>query len=185
MKTYVLIYDGFVQFEMAMTCLFMRSKGEIITVALEDRDVTCNEGFVFRPHILLKAMPLDDVDLFLIPGGQYQNIYDNELLSKTLQELNRKGKVMAAICSGPIHFAKAGLLKGKNYTSYSLPDYADDFKGALFSNDHVVVDGNIVTAKAIGHIDLAFVLGGMMNIFQDEKDYQENLQYYKFFKEPA
>lgn len=185
MKTFMLIYDGFVQFEMALTCLFLRSKSDIITVALKDGDVTCNEGLVFRPNKLLEYMAIDDVDLFLIPGGQHKNIYGNELLSKKLQELDRKGKPIAAVCSGPLHLAKAGLLKGKNYTSCNLPDYTADFKGARYVNDYVVVDGNIVTAKAIGHVDLAFTLGKMAGVFQDEKDYEENLQYYKYFKEPA
>ena len=185
MKTFVLIYDGFVQFEMALSCMFLKTKSDIVTVALEDRDVTCNEGFILRPHMLLKDMPLDDVDMFLIPGGQHKNIYGNELLSRTLQALNRKGKPIAAICSGPLHLAKAGLLKGKNYTSHSLPDYADDFEGAKYVNDHVVVDGNIVTAKAIGYVDLAFTLGKMAGVFQNEADYEENLRYYKYFQEPA
>jgi putative intracellular protease/amidase len=183
MKTYILVYPSFVQFEVIFTSLFMKTKGDIVTVGIDGSEVTSHEGFKVNPHIRLSDVNLDDVDLFVIPGGEHVNIYGNPLLTKTLQGLNKQGKVIAAICSGPVHLAKAGLLDGKKYTSYKLPERKGDFKHAQRLEDNIVVDGNIITAKAAGYVDLALELGKIFNIYKDEADYQETVEVYRNFKD--
>jgi 4-methyl-5(b-hydroxyethyl)-thiazole monophosphate biosynthesis len=183
MKTFILVYPSFVQYEVVLTSLFMKTKGDIVTVGIDCNVVTSNEGFMVKPHMQLSDVNLDEVDLFVIPGGEHVNIYGNPLLTKTLQDLNKKGKVIAAICSGPVHLAKAGLLDGKRYTSYNLLERKDDFKHANRVEENVVVDGNIVTAKNVGYVDLALELGKIFNIYEDEADYQETVECYRNFKD--
>jgi putative intracellular protease/amidase len=183
MKTFILVYESFVQYEVILTSLFMKTKGDIVTVGIDGSEVTSHEGFKIKPHMKLSDLNLDEVDLFVIPGGEHVNIYGNPLLIKTLQGLNKKGKVIAAICSGPVHLAKAGLLDGKRYTSYKLPQCKGDFKNAMRLEDNVVVDGNIVTAKAEGYVDLALELGKIFNIYKDEADYLETVECYRNFKD--
>ncbi|HEX2947232.1 MAG TPA: DJ-1/PfpI family protein, partial [Clostridia bacterium] len=168
MKTFILIYPTFVQYEVVFTSMFMKTVGDIATVGIDGREVTSHEGFKVNPHMKLSDLNLDEVDLFVIPGGEHVNIYGNPQLTGTLRELNKRGKVIAAICSGPVHLAKAGLLDGKRYTSYRLPQCKDDFSHAERVEDNVVVDGNIVTAKAVGYVDLALELGKIFNIYKDE-----------------
>lgn len=185
MKTYVLVYDGFVHFEVTLTCMFMKTQGDVITVAVEDKLVTSNEGFVIKPHMLLKDMNTEEADLFVIPGGQHMNVYGNPVLTEKLNELNGKGKLIAAICSAPVHLAKAGILNGKKYTSYPLQGHENDFRGALFQNQNVVIDGNLVTAKAVGYVDMALEIGKIMKIYKDEKDMQETVDFYRHFVDVA
>lgn len=52
-----------------------------------------------------------------------------------------------------------------------------------YINENVVVDGNIVTAKAIGYVDLAIELGKMYNVFKDERDLEETVEYYRNFRD--
>lgn len=183
MKTFILVYPSFVQYEVILTSLFMKTAGDIVTVGLDSSEVTSHEGFKVNPHMQLSDVNLDDVDLFVIPGGEHVNIYGNPLLTKTLQGLGKKGKVIAAICSGPVHLAKAGLLDGKRYTSYRMPERKDDFMHAKRVEDNIVVDGNIVTAKAVGYVDLALELGRIFNIYRDEADYLETVEVYRNFKD--
>jgi hypothetical protein len=58
MRTAVLIYDGFMQFEVVLTCYFMKTKGDVVTVSLDGRPATSGEGFITVPH-----MPLAMLDL--------------------------------------------------------------------------------------------------------------------------
>ncbi|BAI62157.1 conserved hypothetical protein [Methanocella paludicola SANAE] len=183
MKTFILVYPSFVQYEVILTSLFMKTAGDIVTVGIDGSEVTSHEGFIVNPHMKLSNINLDDVDLFVIPGGEHVNIYGNPILTKTLQGLSKKGKVIAAICSGPVHLAKAGLLDGKRYTSYRMPERKDDFKHAKRVEDNIVVDGNIVTAKAVGYVDLALELGRIFNIYRDEADYLETVEVYRNFKD--
>jgi putative intracellular protease/amidase len=182
MKTFVLVHESFVQYEVVLTCLFMKTKGDIVTIGFDGAEVTSQEGFVVKPHIRLSDVDTDEVDLFVIPGGEHVNIYGNPLLTRMLGDLNRKGKVIAAICSGPVHLAKAGLLDGKKYTSYDLPQRKDDFKRAEYVDTNLVVDGNIVTARAVGYVDMALGLGKIMGIYKDEADYLETVECYRNFK---
>ncbi len=183
MKTFILVYPSFVQFEVIFTSLFMKTVGDIVTVGIDGSEVTSHEGFIVKPHMQLSDVNLDEVDLFVIPGGEHINIYGNPLLTNTLQGLNEKGKVIAAVCSGPVHLAKAGLLDGKRYTSYRMPERKEDFRHAQRLEDNVVVDGNIVTAKAVGYVDLALELGKIFNIYRDEADYQETVEVYRNYKD--
>jgi hypothetical protein len=47
---------------------------------------------------------------------------------------------------------------------------------------NVIRDGNILTAKPNGYVDFALELGRMMDIYQDEADLQETIDFFKYFK---
>ncbi|MCD1295220.1 thij/pfpi family protein [Methanocella sp. CWC-04] len=183
MKTFILVYEGFVQFEIVIASLFMKHKGEVITVALEEREVTSYEGFITRPHKLLRDVNIDDVNLFIIPGGDMAAIYDSQLLNRTLRQLNEKKKVIAAICAGPVHLGRAGILNGKRFTAYDINGHEEDFKNGIFIDEKVVIDDNIITAKPNGYVDFAIEIGKKMRVFKDQKELVETIDFYKYFKE--
>lgn len=54
-------------------------------------------------------------------------------------------KLVTAICAGPIVLEKAGILSGKNATSY--PGFEEEMASANYQTDRVVVDENIITAR--------------------------------------
>jgi protease I len=58
-----------------------------------------------------------------------------------------KGKPVAAICHGPQVLITAGLLKGRRATCYRT--VADELKasGALYEDQAVIVDNNLVTSR--------------------------------------
>jgi putative intracellular protease/amidase len=182
MRTAVLIYDGFMQFEVVLACYFMRSKGDVVTVSLDGRPATSSEGFITQPHMPLAMLDLDSVDLFLVPGGDPKDILGNELLSETLQQLDRRGRTLGAICAGPVHLARAGLLRGRDFTSTATAVHPEDFAEGNFRPDLVVVDGNIVTALPHGYVDFALELGKLLKVFKDEDDYQETVAFFREFR---
>ena len=59
-----------------------------------------------------------------------------------------KGKLVSAICAAPSVLGEAGLLKGKQATSY--PGFEEKLIGAEVLKDAVVVDGNIITSRGMG-----------------------------------
>lgn len=181
MKTFVLVYEGFVQFEVILTNYFMKTKGEIITVGLDEEKVNSWEGFISVPHITLEEVNIDEVDLFVIPGGDPQKILQNEELIKFLDNLNKKGKVIGAICSAPLCLAKSGILKGKKYTTTLPVNEFKEFENSELIDENVVVDDNIITAKASGYVDFAIEIGKVMNIYENEEDLNETIRYFKYF----
>ena len=58
-----------------------------------------------------------------------------------------EGKPVAAQLGSVIILAEAGVLKGKQYAFYKDPLSGDArFEGAIYSNDTIVKDGNIITS---------------------------------------
>lgn len=182
MKTYVLIYEGFVQFEVILASYFMKTVGEIVTIGIDGSMVTSCEGYQTVPHTTFKEVQIDNIDLFIIPGGEPDKLMDNTELNDLLNRLNDKNIVISAICSAPIHLAKAGILKGRKYTTTLPVDEFADFHGGIYIDSNVVTDGNIVTAKACGYVDFAIELGKVMNIYSGEEDLQETISFFKEFK---
>lgn len=90
----------------------------------------------------------NEYDAVVIPGGSSpENLRLDPDILTFVQEADRAGKPIAAICHGPQILASAGLLKGRNITSY--PPLQDDMvnAGAIFDDKEVVVDGNYITSR--------------------------------------
>ena len=181
----VYIYDGFVQFEVVLSSYFLRAKGEVVVVSSDGEPHRSAEGFLTMPDVRLADLDLDTVDALILPGGWEKDIIDQEGLHAALRSLDASGKIIAAICGGPLQLARAGLLKGRRYTSSVADEHSAAFAGADFIDENVVVDGNIVTAQPHGFVDMALQLGRMLDIFEDERDYLETVQAFREQRRPT
>lgn len=181
MKTCIFVYEGFVHFEVMLTSLLMKKAGDVIVAGLDGNFVESYEGFTIKPDQSIADLKLSDLDLFIVPGGNPEEIYMNPVLLETLGKININKTVIAAICAGPLHLAKAGLLDGKKFTvdGPELEEYSDDFQNAIYIDQKVVRDGNIITAKPEGYIDLALEIGKVLHIFEDKDEYKQMAEFFK------
>ena len=90
----------------------------------------------------------EDFDAIIVPGGYapdkmrlYQPMID------LVKKAHNEGKVIAAICHGPQLLISADIVKGHRVTSWS--SVAVDLKnaGAIWVDEPVVKDGNIITSR--------------------------------------
>jgi protease I len=90
----------------------------------------------------------EDFDAIIVPGGYapdkmrlYQSMID--LLKKS----HDAGKIIAAICHGPQLLISADIVRGRRVTSW--PSIAVDLRnaGAVWVDEPVVIDGNIITSR--------------------------------------
>ncbi|MFH0846543.1 MAG: type 1 glutamine amidotransferase domain-containing protein [Chloroflexota bacterium] len=90
----------------------------------------------------------DDFDAIIIPGGYAP---DKMRLSQSMIDLVRKayggGRLIAAVCHGPQLLISANIVKGMRLTSW--PSVALDLRnaGAIWVDEPVVRDGNIITSR--------------------------------------
>jgi len=90
----------------------------------------------------------EDFDAVIIPGGYAP---DKMRLHQPMIDLVRKahdlGKVIAAVCHGPQLLISAGIVSGRRLTSW--PSVAIDLKnaGAIWVDEPLVKDGNIITSR--------------------------------------
>ena len=96
----------------------------------------------------IKDFKAKDFDAVIIPGGlapdklrRYKEVLD------FLRDLNKDGKLIAAICHGPHVLISAGVVRNKNLTCVDA--IKDDIvnAGANYFDKEVVVDGNIITSR--------------------------------------
>jgi putative intracellular protease/amidase len=156
MKTYVLLYDGFVQFEIIITLLLLKDKSKIITCSLDDNEVNCHEGLKIVADMNVRDVNPEDVDLFLISGGDPDPYEKRADMNDLIRKIHHLERPIAAICGGPGFLAHAGILKGKKITH----GYADDeaeivFKDSIITDKDVVIDKNIITARGKAYVEFA------------------------------
>ena len=102
---------------------------------------------------LISEVNLDDYDALVFIGGPGAVEYiENNQAHQLARQAIEKNKVLGAICIAPDILAKAGVLKGKKATVWSSivdrqPIKVLEDNGAIYLNQPVVKDGNIITAN--------------------------------------
>ena len=183
MKIALFYYDGFSEFEVALIGLFFKDH-EFITVALENREYRSEECQRFIVDKVIKDIDASTIDLFVIPGGEPAPLVENLELRNFVENLVAQNKKVAGICGGASLLAGLGILKGKKCTGLasgkntSLPSY-QYFSEAIFSDEHVVVDGNIITAQGQAYVEFAIELARQMGLCEEEDDYRQALKWFK------
>lgn len=86
-------------------------------------------------------------DGIVIPGGLpgATNLRDDDRVIEIVKDFYEKGKLVSAICAGPIVLAKADILNGKVCTC--SPGFEDQLNGANYQEAIVQRDGNVITGK--------------------------------------
>ena len=86
-------------------------------------------------------------DAIICPGGLpgAKTIAADSHVKDMLKKHEKAGKIVAAICAGPLAIKASGIFKGKQITSY--PSFKTDFESIYTYNDEstVVIDGNLIT----------------------------------------
>jgi putative intracellular protease/amidase len=133
----------------------------------------------------MDIMDLDpeDVDLLVIPGGKPADIIADPAqkervaaLVSLLKGIDRRGGKLAAICGGPRFLAHAGVLDGRRCT-HSISEPGDAFAKAIFTNEYVTVDGNIITGQGQAYAEFAVELGRAMGVYATEEEAQNDLDW--------
>lgn len=152
-KALVPIAQGTDDAEAAIIINLLRRAGISVKVAGENQIVTCSKGIKIIPDMMLYQ--LDDnmrFDCVVIPGGSegVENLSTNERFCSLLAELHANGCLIGAVCSDPLVFDSVKLLKSENrITSHPAARKHLDTK-YQYSDDDIVMDGNIVTSRGIG-----------------------------------
>jgi len=126
-------------------------KGFQVTIASDlnpDDEATGMLGGKITVEMNIKDVKTDEYDAVVFVGGSGTAVYfDNKTVTKIAKDAYEKGKIVGAICIAPSILANAGVLKGKNATSYPSEKQNLTKKGAMYIEEPVVVDRNVVTAN--------------------------------------
>jgi len=183
MKIALFYYDEFSEFEVVLTGLIFR-RHDFISVALENKEYRSEERQRFCVDQVVKDVDIDSIDMLVIPGGEPAQLVDNLELKSFVENLLARNKKVAGICGGAGLLAGLGVLKGKRCTGLSsgkdpnIPEY-QYFSESTFLDDHVVVDGNIITAQGQAYVEFAFELARQMDLSENEEEYEAGISWFK------
>lgn len=141
--------------------LLVRAGIEVVTAGLAEGPVTASRGVVLVPQMALDEALQRDYDMVVLPGGLpgATHLDNDPRIRELLIRMANSGKFTAAICAAPRVLAGAGLLDGKQATSY--PGHVDkmDLPTTTYLNDAVVQDGKVITSRGPGTaIDFSLAL---------------------------
>jgi 4-methyl-5(b-hydroxyethyl)-thiazole monophosphate biosynthesis len=132
--------------------LLRRAGIHVVTAGLDAQPVHASRGVVLVPDTTLDEALQGDYDMVILPGGLpgADHLGDDERIMALLQEMMVNGKYIAAICAAPRVLARAGLLEGRQATSYPGAIETAAIPGLEYSDQAVVTDGNLVTSRGPG-----------------------------------
>ena len=147
---------GFQDHEYAIPKEILEKGGfEVATASVKRGECRGAFGARVQAGYAINEADADEYEAVVIIGGQGcpAAYFNNEKIFKLLQDFYEKGKITAAICIAPVVLAQSGILKNKKATVWNedgkwkpeLEKY-----GAIYADEDVVVDGNVITANGPG-----------------------------------
>ena len=151
-KVCVLLADGFEEVEGLTPIDYLRRAGfEVRVAGVTGKDVAGGHDIRVDTDITVDELD-EDFDAIVVPGGGQgsRNLAADPDAVALIKRHFAAGKLVAAICAAPVVVlhAACGVLAGRRFTCF--PGLEKDAPGAIFSEGRVVVDSNLITARAAG-----------------------------------
>lgn len=148
----IIAQEGFRDEELLVPKEIMEKEGHTVKVASLNRSkATGSMGAVVLPDMAVFEANPDYFDAIVVAGGPGSpKLARSRDVIDLVGSAARKGKIVCAICLGPMTLAAAGVLSNKNATVYPSQDGIDALKngGANYKPEPVIIDGKIVTADS-------------------------------------
>lgn len=115
-----------------------------------ERMVTGSHKIAVEMDMLFEEVDFDGLDMIVLPGGMpgTLNLEAHAGLMARVDDFNREGRGLAAICAAPSILGHKGLLKGRKACSY--PGFEKDLEGAEVVFDSVAVSDHVITSRGMG-----------------------------------
>ena len=158
---HIFLANGFEDMEaLATRDVLLRGGIPVLTVSIDDvymvesshgqqvlADTNWDELEVMEPGT-------DASDVMIFPGGMpgSKNLAQHAELMEILQDHWERGGVVAAICAAPgLVVSQLPGLEGKRFTCFDGFEDSLIAKGAIFTPESTVTDGNLITGRGAGH----------------------------------
>ncbi len=141
--------------------LLRRAGITVVTAGLDNGAVRGSRGTVLIPDTTLDQALHQAFDMVALPGGQpgANNLNADARIHTLLKTMATQGKYITAICAAPLVLANAGMLHGKQATSFPGVLEQMNLPEVKLKTAAVVQDGKIITSRGPGTaMDFALVL---------------------------
>ena len=144
-----------------------RANWDVTLAGVTGEVITASRGIKLCADCHYADVTPGQFDILVFPGGANAAdtlAADNRILQAT-RNFVQSGKLVAAICAGPLVLQSAGVLEGRRVTSH--PSVSHKLHNVKWQDSPTVVDGNIVTSQGPG---TAFEFALLLLRLAGEKD---------------
>lgn len=159
-KIAILSTNGFEQSELEVPLKTLRDAGATVTViSPESGQIRGWDGDDWGDAVTVDMALSDarvaDFDALVLPGGQINPdlLRTDETAVKFVKEFFDSGKTLAAICHAPWLLIEAGVLRGRDVTSYRSIRTDVINAGANWHDEAVVTDKALITSRQPGDLE--------------------------------
>ncbi len=162
MKVLMPLADGFEDIEAVAVIDILRRAGvQIDTFGIPGSTITSSRGIRISVDRRMVELKPDEYDGIIVVGGMknVDTLGRTASVTDAIKKLYVKGKLVAAICAGPLVLAKMGILDDRKATIYpGLERELPKPRG-----EKIVVDGNVVTSQGPGTaVEFALKIVGIL-----------------------
>lgn len=148
----VILAAGAEEMEVSIVVDVLRRSGVKVTLAglSGSGAVNCSRGLRIMPDVALGDVA-GTFDAVVLPGGAQgaENLASSPLVGRHLKNQWQRGRLVAAICAGPIALARHEIGLGETITSH--PSVSSALQGFFtLSEERVVESGALVTSQGPG-----------------------------------
>lgn len=150
----IIATDGYEQSELEVPLARLQEAGATVDVVAPKPGVIKgwhhgDWGRTVDVDRVVDTVRADEYDAVVLPGGQINpdTLRLEAPVLDLIREFWRLGKVVAAICHAPWLLIEAGLVKGRNLTSYYSIRTDVINAGGHWQDDDVVTDQGLVTSR--------------------------------------
>lgn len=154
-KILIISADGFEQSELEVPRDELKKAGAAVTLATPDgKNVKGWKDKNWGPEAEASAaigdVSAEGFDALVIPGGQMNPDILRAIPAAVslVKDFAAAGKPIAAICHAPWLLVEAGILEGRNATSYGSIRTDVINAGANWEDKEVVVDNGLITSRS-------------------------------------
>ena len=149
---YCFLADGFEEMEaLCPVDILRRAEKDVTVVGVGEQVIVGSHQIPVVTDIDAAEIVLDDsLEMLILPGGMpgTLNLEKNAHVQKAIDFCVENNKFIGAICAAPSILGHKGLLKGKEVICF--PGFEEQLTGAEISDNYVVQDANIITARGAG-----------------------------------
>jgi transcriptional regulator GlxA family with amidase domain len=185
LHTLIIIYPGCIAQEVMLAAELLEDRFPIIVATHDKRPLRLSNGLNITPDYLYGSVPAESVGCVLIPGGDPASVAGNKSLDELLCKVHGQGAVLASICAGAFLLGKAGLLSDKKiahgWTAENIQFLRENgyFENTEFTDESLICEGQLVTARPEAHIEFALEVAYQMKIVPTREEVKKYIQYYK------
>ncbi len=148
-KVALLVENDYQDQEVWVPLYRLREEGyETIIVGPAAAEYKSKYGYPIRAQVAAGDLKSEDLLGVVIPGGWAPDrLRQHPAVLKLVKDLFDRKRLVASICHGGWVLSSAGVAKGRTLTAYQA--IRDDLvhAGAVFVDQEVVRDGNLITSR--------------------------------------